>query len=78
MAESTFTHNDHLLDKEHVREVCKIGQGASCCAFLTAGMSGLECGKGTSVEALLRERRPTMTAQGDNCAGPPDFQAVAS
>jgi len=64
---------NQTIDKEHVREVCKIGQSAACCVFLTVGSVGFNCAKGTSLENLLRERRLTMNAQGDNCSGPPSF-----
>lgn len=67
------------LERSHVENVCRLGQGAATCAFLTGGIAGLECAKGTSIEDLLRERRPSMTAQGDNCSGPPDYrEAVPS
>jgi hypothetical protein len=30
---------------EHVKNVCKIGQGAACCRYLMAGPGGFECAK---------------------------------
>jgi hypothetical protein len=29
--------------KNHVTEVCKIGQGADCCKYLVMGTKGFEC-----------------------------------
>lgn len=60
---------------EHVRPLCKMGEGAECCAFLTFGGGGFCCAKGSSFEFLIwqRQAQGTMTAKGDNCDGPPDF-----
>lgn len=66
------------LTDEHIRDVCRMGQGAACCSFLILGSGGFECAKGTSLEQTLRVRREFgMTAQGDNCSGPPDYAALA-
>jgi hypothetical protein len=58
------------ISDDHVRNVCRIGQGAACCAFLTMG-NGFECAKGTSVEPTIRARlfAGTIGAKGDNCDG---------
>ena len=55
----------------HLREVCRIGQGASCCRYLMMGAQGWECAKGGSLQVTLDERvaASSMTARGDNCAG---------
>jgi hypothetical protein len=60
---------------EHIDTVCRPGCGASSCAFLMFG-GGFECAKGGEFELFIRRRLAdeTMTAQGDNCSGPPDFQ----
>lgn len=56
---------------EYQREVCKIGQGAACCRYLTAGAGGFECAKRGSLSLRLEidSRVERMTAQGDNCDG---------
>ena len=58
------------ISEEHLREVCKIGQGKACCRYM--GVSDrFECLKHSSVKDALdsRARNNTMTAQGDNCDG---------
>lgn len=56
---------------EHVKNVCKIGQGHDCCRYLVMGAQGFECTKGTSLQVVLDARvyNNTITAQGDNCEG---------
>jgi len=56
---------------DHVKNVCKIGQGNDCCRYLTMGSEGFECVKNSSVAATLdmRASTETMTAQADNCEG---------
>lgn len=58
------------MPKQHVDEVCKLGQGADTCAFLVLA-SGWNCAKGSNVESILRGRleRGEMKAKGDNCEG---------
>lgn len=64
------------LSHKHITDICKMGQGSEACSFLIAGPEGLECSKGTSIEATIRERRSKgqIGAMGDNCSGPPLFQ----
>ena len=64
MAANTITPN-------HVDEVCKLGHGEACCAFLVIGGEGFVCSKGTEVEATIRQRLEMglMGAKGDNCEG---------
>ncbi len=66
------------LSKEQVADVCKLRGGVLCCSFLMMG-SEFECSKGTPLEANILARREagTMNAKGDNCSGPPDFEATA-
>lgn len=54
---------------DHVKNVCKIGQGNTCCRYLVMGSKGFECAKFTSLKKLLDDRvmTNTITAQGDNC-----------
>ena len=56
---------------EHVKNVCKIGQGHDCCRYLVMGREGFECAKGTSLQPHLDTRvmTETITARGDNCEG---------
>lgn len=54
---------------EHVKNVCKIGQGAECCKYLLLGSGGFECGKLTAKETIDKLWNSTKNAQGDNCEG---------
>jgi hypothetical protein len=56
---------------EHVKNICKIGQGYDCCCYLVVGVHGFECAKGTSLANVLDLRviAETITARGDNCDG---------
>ena len=57
---------------EHIKDVCKIGQGADCCKYLLAGAEGLECGKiEEGWKNLIDQKWATEehVAQGDNCEG---------
>jgi hypothetical protein len=63
-----------IEDREYVRNVCKLGQGAACCRYLAASARGLECLKHTGLKAELDRRAAakTMHAQSDNCEGKSD------
>lgn len=56
---------------DHIRTVCKIGQGKLCCRYLVMGTLGFECVKNTSLRSTLDNRvdMNAITAQGDNCEG---------
>lgn len=56
---------------EHVRNVCKIGQGNECCRYMVLGTQGFECVKNTDMKAYLDARvaMETMVARADNCPG---------
>lgn len=56
---------------EHIKNVCKIGQGHDCCRYLMMGAGGFECAKHSSLQALLDSRveMKTIVARGDNCEG---------
>lgn len=60
-----------ILDKSHAKEICKLGKGDECCAYLVMGRGGFECAKGTGMEKFieLRLAEGTMNAKGDNCQG---------
>ena len=59
------------IESKHAKEICKVGQGDECCAFLVMGRDGFECVKGTELKLLidLRLAEGTMNAKGDNCKG---------
>lgn len=58
------------------KTVCKVGEGSTTCRFCAASNGAYTCTKGTYIEATIRARADgsePMTAQGDNCSGPPNF-----
>ena len=60
-----------LIPTEHMKLVCKIGQGQECCRYLLGCTEGFECGKDGEFAPLLDTRvaNNEMVAQGDNCDG---------
>lgn len=60
-----------MIPDSYIDATCKLGQGEECCAFLVAGMQGLECAKDTEFEDIIRARVASgqFTAKGDNCPG---------
>ena len=58
-----------LVPAEHVRAICKIGQGAECCRFLVTFELGFECAKYSDLHDTIQSRVASMTAKGDNCDG---------
>ena len=63
------------IEREHLLSVCRLGQGAACCRYIIVSGSGIECAKGSPLQAGL-DARTKMTAKGDNCSGPPDFKVA--
>lgn len=57
------------LSEEHVREVCKLGQGAECCRYLVCGADGFECHSSGPLKRMLDKKASSMTAQSINCKG---------
>jgi hypothetical protein len=59
------------MSSQHLKEVCKIGQGNECCRYLTCGPQGFQCAKCSSLKYQLDARvmSSTMNARGDNCEG---------
>ena len=58
------------IPEEHLRAVCKIGEGNKCCRYI--GFSdGWACLKHSSLKETLDARvwSKTMNARGDNCDG---------
>lgn len=62
---------DEFPEMPYIENICKIGQGASCCRYLTVGVKGWACEKTTSLRAAIDQRVLTgqFTALGDNCEG---------
>ncbi len=56
---------------DHIKNVCKIGQGIECCRYLVMGSDGFECVKGSQLAFTLdtRAESKTMNARGNNCEG---------
>lgn len=61
------------ITDEWTKSVCKIGQGADCCRYLTLSVKGWDCEKHTDLGRYLDARvaTKTITARGDNCLGLP-------
>ena len=59
------------ISNEHLREVCRIGQGNDCCRYLICGKNGFQCSKHSNLKSHLDAMVTStkMTAQGDNCDG---------
>jgi hypothetical protein len=60
------------MDMTYIKDVCKIGQGASCCRYLTMGAKGFECAKlEDKFKVSIDERVETgqMVSAGNNCEG---------
>ncbi len=53
----------------HIKEVCKIGQGKNCCKYVGCGSKGFECLKlEESIKSII-DKRDNMVAKSDNCEG---------
>jgi hypothetical protein len=61
------------VEDAHCENVCKRGQGAATCRFLTFG-KGFSCAKGSGLEPEIQSRADTMRSKGNNCSGPPEFK----
>jgi hypothetical protein len=57
--------------QEHFRKVCKAGQGAACCRYLTASAKGICCEKLSALRPVFdaKAERGDFVARGDNCEG---------
>lgn len=58
-----------MLTKEHIKNVCKIGQGRDCCRYLSCSVKGFECEKLGALKDVIDNRAKFMSAQSDNCEG---------
>lgn len=61
----------NFQDEKWVKEICKIGQGALCCRYITMGAKGWGCEKHSSLGSYLDNRvaLEQIVARGDNCEG---------
>jgi hypothetical protein len=66
----------HPIPRDYERDICKASRGKDTCAFLSIS-NGWKCLKGSSMEETILEKMQegSMSAQADNCSGPPDFKA---
>lgn len=61
MAEILISKNNET-DMEHIRSVCKIGQGKNCCRYLVLDKKGFECAKESDTLKIMIDRTAhTMT-----------------
>lgn len=68
---------NHPSDRAFRVATCRPGEGAASCSYLIFGAAGFDCAKGSSfLTRGIEERRShaNMTAQGDNCSGPPAYR----
>lgn len=57
------------LTTEHIKNVCKIGQGHDCCRYLICGVDGFQCEKLGALKEVIDSKVQYMSAQSDNCEG---------
>lgn len=59
------------LTDEYARTVCKIGQGAACCRYLSLDAGGWNCERYGELAQLIDERvrAETIGARSINCDG---------
>jgi len=63
------------ITKEHMEEVCKIGQGNDCCRYLSVAPEGIICAKDDpTLKSSLDRMVIQMKAKGDNCKGWDSYQ----
>lgn len=58
---------DIFLTDHEAKEICKVGQGEECCAFVAVGGDGFQCMRmsfPTSSTIIDRLKKGTMTAKG--------------
>jgi hypothetical protein len=74
-----FSKFSSFPDEQHVKDVCKIGQGEAACRFLVgvpaAGGLRYECAKATTLQWTLNERANNndLRSRGNNCGGILEF-----
>ena len=57
------------LTKEHVSNVCKLGQDKDTCRYLLCSEDGFECAKFGALKGVIDSKVEYMSAQADNCKG---------
>ena len=60
------------MNRDKIKQICKIGQSKECCRYLACGGSGFCCLKkvpATKAYLDFRVMNDSITAQGDNCEG---------
>lgn len=67
-------------NKEHLNQVCKLGQGKEVCRYLCFHRGKMACAKGSALQSIIDERsaQGTMSAKGDNCSGPSEFRPTGT
>lgn len=60
-----------IITDQHLKEVCKIGQGKNCCRYLIMGMGGFQCAKFTNLKEFIDKRvlDNNIIARSNNCEG---------
>ena len=58
-----------VIPRDHLREVCKLGQGPATCRYIVGQSEGLCCAKGALIQTAIDQRIHLMQAKGDNCEG---------
>lgn len=62
-----------FMTADEAKDVCRLGQGEKCCAFLVVGGEGFECVRGSAASHTIWKRinEGSMNAKGiglwDNC-----------
>lgn len=56
------------ITDEHARDVCKFGNGAQCCRYLTMAGAHWSCEKHSALAKVI-DARTDMHAKSDNCKG---------
>ena len=57
------------ISDDRLKKVCKIGQGAFCCRYISCDKGGFECEKHTDFGKVIDDNIDNMIAKGDNCNG---------
>lgn len=62
---------ENFPTQQYVIDVCKIGQQANCCRYLTMSPKGWSCEKKSDLRLILDARAASgsMHARADNCEG---------
>jgi len=61
-------HTKVILSEDEAKNICKMGSGAGCCAFLVCGADGVECIRMSypaNVSIFSRLKTGTIEAKGE-------------